>query len=67
MLYTRFLIMEMCIGTVAQVIDGSYKGLNLSSDFSALRDLAMELHYIHLEKLIHRNVKPENILISKDA
>ena len=58
--------MEMCIGTLAQVIDGSYKGPNLPSDVSVLRDIASGLHYIHTARFVHRNIKPENILISKD-
>ena len=59
--------MEMCIGTLAQVIDGSFKGPNLSSDISVLRDVINGLYYVHSAKLVHRNIKPENILVSKDA
>ena len=57
----------MCVGTLAQVIDGSYKGPKLPSDVSVLRDIASGIYYIHMEKMIHRNIKPDNILISKDA
>ena len=57
----------MCVGTLAQVIDGSYKGPNLPSDVSVLHDITNGLHYIHTEKLVHRNIKPENIMISKNG
>ena len=59
--------MEMCVGTLAQVIDGSYKGPNLPPDVLVFRDIAKWLHYIHSAKLMHLNIRPENILISKDA
>lgn len=59
--------MEMCVGTLAQVIDGSFKGPNLPSDISVLREITSGLLYIHSENLVHRNIKPENILISKDG
>ena len=57
----------MCVGTLAQVVDLTYKGPDLPSEVSVFRDIASGLHYIHTAKLMHLNIKPENILISKDA
>lgn len=54
----------MCAGTLRDVCQKSYKGPDLPSDRKVLYDIAQGLNYIHSEKLVHRDVKPHNILIS---
>ncbi|XP_046460948.1 serine/threonine-protein kinase/endoribonuclease IRE1-like isoform X2 [Daphnia pulex] len=60
----RYIVLELCAGTLSEVIENSYKGPALPSDKMVLYQIADGLDYIHSNKLIHRDIKPENILIS---
>ncbi|XP_046634544.1 mitogen-activated protein kinase 5-like [Daphnia pulicaria] len=60
----RYIVLELCAGTLSEVIENSYKGPALPSDQMVLYQIADGLDYIHSNKLIHRDIKPENILIS---
>ncbi len=55
--------MELCAGTLEQFIEGKYTGL-MPSDRKVLYQIACGVHYIHSMQLIHRDIKPQNILIS---
>ena len=59
--------MELCAGTLDEVIDKTYKGPAIPSDPIVLYQIADGLDYIHSQKLIHRDIKPENILISMNG
>ncbi len=54
----------MCAGTLGDVIENKYKGPELPSDKEVLYQIANGLEYIHLQKLVHRDIKPHNILVS---
>lgn len=56
--------MELCAGTLAEVIEKKYIGPPLPPDSKVLYQMANGLHHIHSQKLIHRDVKPDNVLIS---
>ena len=60
----RYIVLELCGGTLKSVCTGAYSGPNLPSDQTILKEIAIGLNYIHSKQLVHRDVKPENILIS---
>ena len=67
MLRNRYIVLELCAGTLKDVIDEKYKGPALPPDATVLYDIACGLTYIHSElhpHLAHRDIKPANILIS---
>lgn len=63
----RYIALELCAGTLQQVIRNEYNGPSLPSDYKVLYEIASGLHYIHSQNLVHRNIKPENILVSLTA
>ncbi|XP_045030844.1 uncharacterized protein LOC116918436 isoform X2 [Daphnia magna] len=59
------LALELCAGTLADWADEKkYNGPKLPPDELVLYQIANGLHYIHSRDLVHRDIKPDNILIS---
>ena len=56
--------MELCAGTLEDVCKNEYKGPALPPDATVLYDIACGLTYIHSKNLVHRDIKPTNVLIS---
>lgn len=63
----RYIVLELCAGTLADVVNETYKGPELSSDMTVLNEIATGLAFIHSKKLVHRDIKPDNILISSNG
>jgi serine/threonine protein kinase len=57
-------VLELCAGTLTQCIAKDYNGPKLPPDGIVLYQIANGLHYVHSQYLVHRSVKPDNILIS---
>ncbi len=57
-------MLELCAGTLTQCIAKEYNGPELPPDGLVLYQIANGLHYIHSRNLVHRDVKPDNILVS---
>jgi serine/threonine protein kinase len=57
-------VLELCAGTLTQCLAKEYKGPELPPDGIVLYQIANGMHYIHSQDLVHRDVKPDNILIS---
>jgi serine/threonine protein kinase len=57
-------VLELCAGTLTQCLAKEFKGPELLPDVIVLYQIANGLHYIHSRNLVHRDVKPDNILIS---
>ena len=55
--------MLLCTGTIQDYCDGKYNG-PLPPERTALFQLADGLQYVHEQSFLHRNIKPDNILIS---
>lgn len=60
----RFIVLELCAGTLEHVCSNTYNGPDLPPDSQVLYQIADGLDYIHSKKLVHRDIKPENILVS---
>lgn len=54
----------MCAGTLTDYCKGNYNGPALPPHALVLYQIANGLDYIHSKKLIHRDIKPDNILVS---
>ncbi|KAK4011276.1 hypothetical protein OUZ56_020390 [Daphnia magna] len=65
----KFFYLELCAASLDQVFlppdnPKKYKGPPLPRYIDVCRQLASGLEHIHSKKLIHRDIKPQNILIS---
>lgn len=58
-----YIVLELCVATLYDFLAKTYKG-PIPTKEQVLFQLAKGLDYIHSEKIIHRNIKPTNILIS---
>ena len=64
--------MELCEASLDQIFleinhPRKYKGPNLPHHFTVFLQLAKGLEYIHSRNLIHRDIKPGNVLIYVDS
>uniref|UniRef100_A0A0P5S0L6 Calcium/calmodulin-dependent protein kinase kinase n=1 Tax=Daphnia magna TaxID=35525 RepID=A0A0P5S0L6_9CRUS len=59
----KYLILELCVGTIANYVNGTYKG-KMPSEIEGMIQMASGLQYIHSKHFVHRDIKPANVLIS---
>lgn len=67
--FFRYFAVDLCAGSLDQyfsteTINKRYKGPQLPPDCDALLHLAHGLEYIHSMRLVHRDIRPENVLIA---
>jgi serine/threonine protein kinase len=58
--------LELCIGSLKDVIEGNH-AVSLPDDLDGLIQMAEGLCYIHSRNLVHRDIKPGNILVSTSS
>ena len=56
--------MELCAGTLYDVIVGEYEGRPIGSRRQVLRQIASALEYLHGKDIVHGQVNSLNVLIS---
>ncbi|KZS18144.1 Uncharacterized protein APZ42_016168 [Daphnia magna] len=61
-------ILERCLGTVRDYINGDqkYEG-HMPTEVEALMQMASGLAYIHSQNIVHRDIKPDNVLIAENS
>ena len=62
----RYIGMELCSGyTLNDLVKGKYEGPKLGTKREVLHQIISGLEYLHEKNVVHRDIKPQNILISK--
>ncbi|CAH8465494.1 unnamed protein product [Schistosoma mattheei] len=61
---TPWLVMEYCIGSVADVLEVHKKPLREDEIACIVQEVLTGLDYLHSEKRIHRDIKAANILLT---
>ena len=56
---------ELCDGTLEDYIKGKYKGSKFKNEREILLEITGGLAHLHELKIVHRDIKPNNILISE--
>ena len=55
---------ELCQGTLENFVNSTYKGQDVGSKLEILKQITQGLEYLHSNNVVHRDIKPQNILIS---
>lgn len=58
--------MDLCAGSLDQTYSPNYGGPALPPPLRVLHEIASGVAYLHNQDLIHRDIKPQNILLSRD-
>lgn len=59
----RFIATERCVGTLQDYVEGTYKEPRFMGEKEILNQVAQGLNHLHSLNVIHRDIKPKNILI----
>lgn len=57
------MVMELCKGTLEHIINGTYDGPTIGDKRNIIYQVSKGLAHLHRNKIIHRDIKPNNILV----
>jgi eukaryotic-like serine/threonine-protein kinase len=62
-----FLAMELWDGDTLDIVAGPSGNLTVENALHITREAALALHAVHIAGLVHRDVKPANLLVTRDG
>jgi serine/threonine protein kinase len=62
----RYVALELCVGTLRDYGEKKYQG-PVPNGGDGLLQMARGLNHIHLQNYVHKEIKPENILIASSG
>jgi len=62
-MFHRYIVTELCRGTLEEYIKEKYEGPRFQNRNEILRQVTEGLAHLHRLKVVHRDIKPKNILI----
>lgn len=65
-MYYRFIATELCCGTLEKYVKETCNGATFESDRELLLQITKGLAHLHQLEIVHRDIKPTNILIFFD-
>jgi serine/threonine-protein kinase len=65
--HTYFMVMDFVIGKTLSDLLRARGALPIADAWSLLRDVALALDYAHGQGVVHRDVKPSNIMVRSDG
>ena len=66
----RYIALELCPASLADIIEKRAQFPDIAAVFEpkrALREITAGLHHLHALKIVHRDIKPQNILVGSDG
>lgn len=64
---THFLVMEYVDGIDLRHLQNATGPLSVADACEVIRQAAIGLHYVHEQNLVHRDVKPSNLMLASDG
>lgn len=62
-LHFRFVVTELCQGTLESYVNGTYNGPRFQNERNILFQVTNGLAHLHSKRIVHRDIKPTNILV----
>jgi calcium/calmodulin-dependent protein kinase I len=59
---TRYIVMDLCTGSLAVYVTSKPRDLVMANSRMILGQVALAVNYLHSQNIIHKDLKPQNIL-----
>jgi serine/threonine protein kinase len=64
LIFFSYIGTELCQDTLENLVNKKYEGQDVGSKLEILKQITQGLEYLHSNDVVHRDIKPQNILIS---